>query len=102
VDAGQRALCIAEIRNPVAAVQTQPRRLPTSAREAQGAFLWSVNAHFVVTGGMVGDLPEKSSDHQLRIEPARAVPRVAHVHDLLSTTFSPRPSVHDLLDFAVH
>jgi hypothetical protein len=30
VDAGQRALCIAEIRNPVAAVQTQPRRLPTS------------------------------------------------------------------------
>jgi hypothetical protein len=34
VDAGQRALCIAEIRNPVAAVQTQPRRLPTSVPTA--------------------------------------------------------------------
>jgi hypothetical protein len=38
VDAGQRALCIAEIRNPVAAVQTQPRRLPTSAPTARELF----------------------------------------------------------------
>jgi hypothetical protein len=34
VGAGQRALCIAEIRNPVAAVQTQPRRLLTSVPTA--------------------------------------------------------------------
>jgi hypothetical protein len=35
VDAGQRAHCVPEIRNPVAAVQTQPRRLPTYAFHPQ-------------------------------------------------------------------
>jgi hypothetical protein len=53
VDAGQRALCIAEIRNPVAAVQTQPRRLPTSVPTAPqcSSFIRSGSATPVVHSG---------------------------------------------------
>jgi hypothetical protein len=53
VDAGQRALCIAEIRNPVAAVQTQPRRLPTSVPTAPqcSSFIRSGSAMPVVRSG---------------------------------------------------
>jgi hypothetical protein len=35
VDSGQRALCIAEIRNPVAAVQTQPNDARHHLRQAE-------------------------------------------------------------------
>src|SRR5580658_8384863 len=53
VDAGRRALCIAEIRNPVAAVQTQPRRLPTSVPTAPqcSSFIRSGSATPVVHSG---------------------------------------------------
>jgi hypothetical protein len=53
VDAGQRALCIAETRNPVAAVQTQPRRLPTSVPTAPqcSSFIRSGSATPVVRSG---------------------------------------------------
>jgi hypothetical protein len=53
VDAGQRALCIAEIRNPVAAVQTRPRRLPTSVPTAPqcSSFIRNGSAKPVVHSG---------------------------------------------------
>jgi hypothetical protein len=44
-----------------------------------------MNPHLIVRRrtGEVGDLPKDAGNHGLHVQPTRAIPRVAHHHDLI-------------------